>query len=162
MYQEALDQFCYNHKLKFQKTSTSNYQRRQRKRNIIWFNPPFSKSVVTKKGKTFLRLIDKHFTPHHKLHKLFNQNNVKISYNCMPSVKSIINKHNKTVLDPLTNTSERTSNCINKEKFLLQEKCLTNNIMYKATLTLNQDTYQHKIYIMASPKPNSNSDMQTT
>ena len=59
----------------------------------------------------------------------------------MPNVKSIINKHNKTDLDPLTNNSERTCNCINNEKCPLQEKCLTNNIMYKATLTSNQDNY---------------------
>ena len=64
----------------------------------------------------------------------------------MPKVKSIINKHNKTVLDPPTNTSERTCNCINKAKCLFQKRCLTNNIMYKATLTSNQDNYQHKIY----------------
>ena len=48
VYQEALDKSGYNLKLSFQKTSTNNTQRRQRKRNIIWFNPPFSKSVVTK------------------------------------------------------------------------------------------------------------------
>ena len=59
----------------------------------------------------------------------------------MPNVKSVINKHNETTLDPLTNTSERTCNCINKAKCPLQEKCLTNNIMYKATLTSNQDNY---------------------
>ena len=111
-----------------------------------WFNPPFSKSVVTKIGKTFLRLIDKHFPPHHKLHKLFNRNSVKISYRCMANVKSIINKHNKTVLDPPTSNSERTCNCINREKCPLQQKCLTNNIMYKATITSNQDNYHHKIY----------------
>ena len=44
------------------------------------------------------------------------------------------------------NTSERTCNCINKEKRLVQGKSLTNNIIYKATLTSNQDTYQRKIY----------------
>ena len=49
----------------------------------------------------------------------------------MSNIKSIINKHNKTVLDPTTNNSERNCNCINKEKCRLQEKCLT-NIMYKA------------------------------
>ena len=144
--QEALDKSGYNHKLTFQKISPNNIQRRQRKRNIIWFNPPFSKSVVTKVGKTFLRLIDKHFPLHQKLHKLFNRNNVKISYSCMPNVKSIINKHRKTVLDPPTNNSELTCNYINKEKCPLQAKCLTNNIMHKATLTSNQDNYQHKIY----------------
>ena len=63
----------------------------------------------------------------------------------MPNVKSIITKHNKTVLDPPTNNSETTCNCINKEKCPLQEKCLTSNIMHKGTLTSNQDNYQHKI-----------------
>ena len=89
---------------------------------------------------------NKHSPSHHKLHKLFNRNNVKISYSFMPNVKLIINEYNKTVLDPATNTSERTCDCINKEKCPLQEKCLTNNIMYNATLTSNQDNYQHKIY----------------
>ena len=64
----------------------------------------------------------------------------------MPNVKSITNKHNKTVLDPPTNNSERTCNCINSEKCPLQKKCLTNNIMYKATITLNQGNYHHQIY----------------
>ena len=64
----------------------------------------------------------------------------------MPNVKSIINKHNKTVLDPPTNNSERTCNCINRETCPLQQKCLTSNIMYKATITSNQDNYHHKIY----------------
>ena len=63
----------------------------------------------------------------------------------MPNVKLIINKHNKTVLDPPTNNSQRTCNCINKEKCSLQENCLTNHIMYKATLTSNQDNYQLKM-----------------
>ena len=45
---KARDKSGYNHKLKFQKTSPNDTQRRQRKRNVIWFNPPFSKSAVTK------------------------------------------------------------------------------------------------------------------
>ena len=96
IYQEALDKSGYKHQLTFQKTSNNDTQRRQRKRNIPWFNPPFSNSVATKIGKIFLRLIDKHFSPHHKLHKLFNRNNLKISYSCMPNVKSIISKHNNS------------------------------------------------------------------
>ena len=100
---------------------------------------------MTKIGKSILRLIDKHFPPHHKLHKLFNRNNIKIGHSCMRNVKSIINKHNKSILDPPTNNSERTCNCINSEKCPLQKKCLANN-MYKATITSNQDNCYHKIY----------------
>ena len=95
VYQEALNKSGYNHKLKFKKTSINNPQRRQQKKDIIWFNPPFSKSVATKIGKTFLRLTEKHFPPHHKLHKPFNQNNVKISYSCIQNAKSINSKHKK-------------------------------------------------------------------
>ena len=74
------------------------------------------------------------------------QSNVKMRNNCMSTVKLIIKKHNKTVLHPRTNTKERTCSCINKETCPLQEKCLTNNILYKATLTSNQNIYQHKVY----------------
>ena len=41
----------------------------------------------------------------------------------MPNVKSIMNKHNKTVLGPHINNSERTCSCRNKEKCPLQENC---------------------------------------
>ena len=77
----------------------------------------------------------------------------------MPNLR-LINKHNKTVLDPPTNNSERTCNCINSEKCPLPQKCLTNN-MYNATKTSNQENTITK-YIMALPKPNSNSHIQTT
>ena len=87
VFDESLDKSGYKHQLTFQKTTTNDIQRRQRKRNIPWFNPPFSKSVVTEIGKTFLRLIDKHFLPHHKLHKRFNRINVNISHSRMPNVK---------------------------------------------------------------------------
>ena len=78
----------------------------------------------------------------------------------MPNVKSIIKKHNKTVLDPPTNNSERTCNCINRETCPLQQKCLTSNIMYKAAITLNQDNYHHKIYYGITETKFSN--MRTT
>ena len=51
------------------------------------------KNVTTKVGKFFLSLIDKHFPPHHN--QLFNGNNVKISYSCLPNIKSIVNAHNR-------------------------------------------------------------------
>jgi hypothetical protein len=33
-----------------------------RKRNITWYNPPFSKNVATNIGQTFLEIIDEEFT----------------------------------------------------------------------------------------------------
>ena len=43
---------------------------RSRKRNIIWFNPPYSLNVRTNVAKIFLNLIYKCFPKGHKLHKL--------------------------------------------------------------------------------------------
>ena len=51
------------------------------KRQIIWFNSPYSANVKTNVGKIFMRLFDKHFPRHHKYYKLFNRNNIKLSYN---------------------------------------------------------------------------------
>ena len=69
-------------------------KQKNRKRNIIWLNPPYSKNVATKVGHYFLKLLDKHFPRHHKLHKIFNRNTVKVSYSCTKNIKSIINYHN--------------------------------------------------------------------
>ena len=74
-YEDALNKSGYNVDLKY--TNNKSEKRKTRKRNIIWFNPPFSKSVSTNVAKTFLQLITKHFPRSHKLHKIFNRNTVK-------------------------------------------------------------------------------------
>ena len=79
MYQNALKHSNFDHDLSYIRY-TPQQPRRNRQRNIIWFNPPFSKNVSTNIGRDFLSLIDKHFPPHHKLHKIFNRNAVKVSY----------------------------------------------------------------------------------
>ena len=63
-------------------------QTKNRKRNIISLNPPYSKNVVTKVGHYFLKLLDKHFPRHHKLHKIFNRNTVKVSYSCIKKTQN--------------------------------------------------------------------------
>ena len=99
-YQEALIKAGYNNKLTYQRHDQKKDNSQERKKQIIWFNPSYSKNITTKVGKYFLSLIDKHFPQHHKLHKLFNRNNVKISYSCLPNIKSIINRHNRKILYP--------------------------------------------------------------
>ena len=86
---------------------------KNRKRNIIWFNPRFSKNVSSNIGKFFLLLIQKHFPHNHKYHKIFNKNIVKISYSYMANIKSIINMHNKEVITE-NKTQAVNCNCINK------------------------------------------------
>ena len=70
---------------------------RKRARKVTWFNPPYSKNVVTRVGQKFLKLIDKHFPVGCKLRKVFNRNTIKVSYSCMPSMGSIIRQHNARI-----------------------------------------------------------------
>ena len=102
-YQLALEKSRYREKLTYVKeeskqtdqfNSTSKNRSRNRTRKIIWFNPPFNDEVTTNIGKEFFTLLNKHFPPSNKYHKIFNKNNIKLSYSCMPNVKSIINKQN--------------------------------------------------------------------
>ena len=44
--------------------------KRQRSRNIIWFNPPFNQNVTADVARMFLALVSKHFPKHHRYHKL--------------------------------------------------------------------------------------------
>ena len=107
---------------------------KQRERNIIWFNPPFSKNVPTKIERYFLNIIDKHFPRDHKFHKIFNRNNIEVSYSCMLNIKTAINSHNREILHPSVNSQSKTCTCIKKTDCPLQEKCLSENTLYQADI----------------------------
>ena len=98
-YEQRLWQCRYNGKLNYTEEN-SKINQKSRKRNILWFNPLYSKSVKTNICKIFfLRLINKHFLPMHKYQKIFNRNTIKISYSCMPNIKSKISAHNTKTLN---------------------------------------------------------------
>ena len=101
LYQKALNDSGYKHHLAFSPPTASeppNSDRKNRHRDIIWYNPPFSKNVATNIGRTFLKILDEEFPKGHVLHKIFNRNTVKISYSCMTNLKQNIDGHNKSTL----------------------------------------------------------------
>ena len=51
IYQEALKKSGYDYKLKYQKNTSTTNSKQQRKRNIIWFNPPYSMNAATNVGR---------------------------------------------------------------------------------------------------------------
>ena len=55
-------------------------KKKNRRRKVLWYNPPFSRNVSTKIGSKFFTLLDKHFPRSHPLTKVVNRNNVKLSY----------------------------------------------------------------------------------
>ena len=97
-YEKTLRSSGFDESLNYCKKNTTTPAKRNRSRNITWFNPPYSKNVQTNVAKTFLNLIKKHFPPNHNLRPIFNRNNVKVSFTCMPNMGSIINNHNNKIL----------------------------------------------------------------
>ena len=112
--------------------------RRNRKRKVIWFNPPYSANVKTNIGKEFLKLLRTHFHKKHAFHCIYNKHSVKLSYSCTKNVSSIINGHNRRTLQEAARQeacdAQRTCNCRNKDDCPLQNECLTKNIVYEATV----------------------------
>ena len=82
------------------KEKNKKYGHKNRKRKIIWFNPPppFCRLVSINVGKYFLKLIDKHFKHDNILHKIFNRKTLKISYSCTKNIFQIINNQNKEII----------------------------------------------------------------
>ena len=152
-YQGALTKSGYKHQLKYNPSNSSN-TRRNRGRKIIWFNPPYSQSVVTNIGKEFLHLLDLHFPVHDPLHKIFNRNTVKISYGCMPNVQASISSHNKKILGQKEPLSRGGCNCrSNNEGCPLDGECTTTNLLYEAAITSDLPNYGEKIYKGISEPP---------
>ena len=135
--------------LSFQKPKS---RKRKRKRNIIYFHPPFCRSVKTKFGRTFRELVEKHFTPDHALYKIFNKNTLKISYSCLPNMKSILDAHNRRTIDDYngnssTNIDDRNCNCRRAQDCPFDGHCLSKNVIYRADVSEPSDPSKHRVYI---------------
>ena len=142
-YEKALKESGFNKKLKFLNDESSNKKgtenkskTKNRKRKIIWYNPPFNKALKTDFGKLFFKLLDKHFPRGHKLHKIFNRNTVKLSYSTTPNMKRILQNHNSKILNKRKEKLDKECSCprTRKNKCILQNKCLHKAIVYKASV----------------------------
>ena len=147
-YQQALTNSGYQYKLKFNPADNTSDNRakpsRNRKRNITWFNPPFSNNVKTNIAKKFLGLIDSCFPKDNPLHKIFNHNTIKVSYSCMPNMSRIISSHNRNIIIKSTpdKTPLPTCNCRRKNECPLEGKCLSSGVVYQAIVTRNDNSKQ--------------------
>ena len=129
-YETALKNSGYQQtKLIFSKKEQRK-QKRIRKRNIIWFNPPFSRNVTTNVAKRFLNLLDIHFPKSNKLHQIFNRNTVKVSYCCTENLSSIIKTNNKNVTNEKI-TPRYRRNCKNRNDCPLDGHCQISDIIHK-------------------------------
>ena len=139
-YQEVLNKSGYPTPLSHQ-SKPAQTKHRHRKRNVAWFNPPFSWLVATNVGKRFLGLVRKHFKKQSKLSQIFSCNTLKVSYSCMPNVASIICRHNKTVL--ASTPQDCKCNCRDKSNCPMNGKCQEKSIVYKAVVTSEREKKEY-------------------
>ena len=97
-------------------------------------------------------MIDKHFPPTSNLHKIFNRNTVKNSYNCMGNMRNTISKHNFRFLAKTKSRTIDTCNCRRKDERPLPGKCQTKNLIYRANIT-TADNGETKHYIGMTANP---------
>ena len=96
-YESALKQSRRDEKLTYtecKKPKTQNAQNshKNRQRNVIWFNPPYNMSVQTNIGRVS-EPRQQTFPKNHKYKKIFNKNNIKISYSCTDNLQTIMKNH---------------------------------------------------------------------
>ena len=137
LYENALKSAGHEHLLHY----TEQKRRRPRNRKVLWFNPPFSKSVKTDIGRMFLKMVRKHFTPQHHLYKVINIHTVKLSYSCMPNMKNIIKQSNARIMaEPVANRDGQC-NCTKRDTCPLDGSCLTPCLVYTASVTAENTEY---------------------
>ena len=130
-YNDISDKCGYSEKLTFEKKQYT-HERRNTGRNIIWYNPSFSKDIKTNIAKQFSYWLDKQFGRNHKYYKISNRNNVKISYSCIDNGKNIISSYKKKIINSGNEGNGKTCNCRNKSNCPLDSKYLTIKIVYQA------------------------------
>ena len=108
IYQEQLKEAGYIEQLKYLKSKT---KKNTRKRNIIWFNPPYNQNVDNDRGRPFLNVIDGNFPKTNKLSKIINRNLVKLSYSCTQNMERIIKGHNNEIINKNTNIDREGCSC---------------------------------------------------
>ena len=128
--------------------NTNNSQTQNRRRNVIWYNPPYSKNVRTNVGGAFLQLINKHFPPSNKLHKLLNRHTVRISYSGVGSMKCFINKRILTRDAKQNNTTNDicTCNCWWPDECPEAGICLRNSVVYLVDVTTKNNRRKEKLH----------------
>ena len=144
IYNQALRKSGYKSELNFNSNPIYTKSSRHRKRNIIWFNPPFNNQVSNNIDKAFFHLLRKHFPPNHRLYKICNKNNIKLSYSCTPYRGSIIAAQNKKLIEQHYSLP-KTQPCNYKttDFISLSGNCREKNIIYQATVTSNNSTMNY-------------------
>ena len=120
----------------------SSRKKKNRSKNIIWYNALFSRNVKTNVTGHFFKLLNKLFEKNCKYHKVFNKNNINFSYSCMDNMTKIINSQNKYVASKWNQANQNLCNCRNRDNCPLDNKCLTSKIFIVYSTATKTDAQQ--------------------
>ena len=83
------------------------------------------------------------------LKKLFNKNNVKVSYSCTDNMRTIINRHNAKITNPRSQPLLKC-NCRKKDECPLNGECRKTSVIYKCDVSA--PNLPSKVYIGLTEK----------
>ena len=141
-FKDALVVAGHNTPLEYFEDDLSN-SRKKRKRNVMYFNPPWSSNISTNIGKLFLSLVRKHFGKGKPLYHLFNTKKLKVSYSTTQNMQRLISGHNARVLrmsNPGRSAQDSPNNCDCEDgpsSCNLGGHCQTSDLVYKAEVEVN-------------------------
>ena len=169
-YNDALRESVYVERVEYmeERKEETGRRKKNRRHNITWYNPPFSKNVATDIAHKFLRLLDTHFPHGCRLRQIFNRNNVKVSYSCMPNMSAIVKSHNNHVQRKRQtqdkNVPDKRCNCRDKSTCPMDGDCQVRCIVYKATVQHTGREQRHEYLGLTEPpfKQRYNNHMSTT
>ena len=135
IYNDALERAGYKEKLMYKPRNREHNQGRVRRRNIIWWNPPYNASVSTNITRIFFAIVNRLFTGT-TLGQLFNKNNLKVSYRTGRNFRAHLDGHNKS---KLANRTEEVRRCnCTREPCPLEGQCGVKNVIYRADVTTEE------------------------
>ena len=148
LYEKALKDSGYNHKMEFQPTpGNKTAKKRQRWPVQIWFNPPFSLNIRTNVGKKFLQLVDKYFPKDGKFGKTLNRHTLKLSYSCLNNLAKEISTHNNKVLQEHEMIPPNQSGCnCRRIECPLENHCLVPCCVYQGLLSSGPNTTKYNYF----------------
>ena len=98
-------------------------------------------NVQTNIGRELLNLVSKHFPKNQWYNKIFNKNNIKVSYSCTDNLQTIIKKSNRKILESGKTLPRKTNVAAGKKNdCALKNNCLTPSVVYNANVTTESDT----------------------
>ena len=80
-------------------------------------------------AKIFLQLIETHFRPANKLHKIFNRNTVKVNFSCTERHNTNYKGHNKKDTQ-IKRNHQLEYNCRIKTECSLNGNCQKEDVIY--------------------------------